>query len=328
MLRGRWQTLWMSNRCWPLLLDFLWRSLLALRGRSYTLLSRRHLPLWRRSGTFRGSLLLWMLHGSRFLLLRRLRCLPLRSRLRVLLRHLPLRRGNSALLGRLRLRRWLRSHRLLYSRRMLLLLRRRLRIRARLARPRDGLRCGLVHSGLWLSCWLWRGLRTHRLLHRRRMLLLLRHPLLLRSRLRSLLRSLLRRRRLGSHRLLHRRRMLLLLGRGLLLMRHRLRVHAWLTWPRHGLRRRLVRPRLGLNRWLWSRLSGTGRIRSRHGLSIRDRSHRHRRGWTDIVIGWKRLRNRDSLRPSVIHCHEVRPVRLGRLHLLHLRSHRRIMLFV
>jgi len=99
VLRGRRQTLWMSNRRWPLLLDLLWRRFLALRGRSHTLLRRRHLPLWRRSGTFRGGLLLWMLHWSRFLFLRRLRCLPLRRRLRMLLRHLPLRRGHGALLG-------------------------------------------------------------------------------------------------------------------------------------------------------------------------------------------------------------------------------------
>ena len=187
VLRGRRQTLWMSNRRWPLLLDLLWRRFLALRGRSHTLLRRRHLPLWRRSGTFRGGLLLWMLHWSRFLFLRRLRCLPLRRRLRMLLRHLPLRRGHGALLGHRRLRYWLRSHRLLHRRRMLLLLGCRLRIRPWLARPRDGLHWGLVHAGLWLSCWLRRWLRSHRLLHRRRMLLLLRNRL--RARLSRLLLS-------------------------------------------------------------------------------------------------------------------------------------------
>jgi hypothetical protein len=181
VLRRRWQTLWMSNRRWPLLLDLLWRRFLTLRGRSYTLLRRMHLPLWRRSGTLRGGLLLWMLHWSWSLLLCwLLRYLSLRSGLSMLLRHLPLRRGDSALLGGLRLRCRLRSHRLLYSRRMLLLLGCRLRIRARLSRPRDRLRCGLVHPWLWLSCWLRRRLRSHRLLQRRRMLLLLRCGLLIR----------------------------------------------------------------------------------------------------------------------------------------------------
>jgi hypothetical protein len=173
----------------------------------------RHLSLWRRSRTFGDRLLLWMLHGSRSLLLCwLLRCLPLRSGLRMLLRHLPLFWcGTGVLLWRLRLGCWLRTHRLLHRCRMLLLLRRRLPLSLQrlgipswLTRPRRR----LIYPGLWLGRWL----RTHRLLHRRRMLLLL--------------------------------------GRWLLLTRYRLRIHAWLTWPRHGLPRRLVYPGLRLSRWL------------------------------------------------------------------------------
>lgn len=140
-MRGRWRVLWMNNGRRALLLHFLWRSLLTLRRRNRMLLLwRRHLSLGRRSRTLGGRLLLWMLHGSRSLFLRRLRCLPLRSRLRMLLRHLLLWCGNSARLRCQRLRRRLRTHRLLHRRRMLLLLGRRLL----LSLHRLGIRGGLT----------------------------------------------------------------------------------------------------------------------------------------------------------------------------------------